>query len=251
MANAARLQGLVIMVTGGASGMGAEHCRAFVEAGAHVVAADVNEANLLSTAKDLGAACTPVKLDVADEASWEAAVVALRAQHGRLDVLVNNAAIVLRSPIAETSVAEFRRILDVNLVGAFMGIRAVAPLMAEGGGGSIINISSTSGVLGFPNLSAYGAAKWGVRGLTKMAAAELAATGIRVNTVVPGLVETPMTRALNRRGGSLRGRPAVATEISSLLIYLASDESGFVTGADFMIDGGETAVSRTTLVDTD
>lgn len=242
-----RLEGKVALVSGGAAGLGAAYCRALAAEGARVVVTDVDGEAARALAGECGPDHSSAALDVADESAWTAAVEHCRSRYGRLDVLVNNAGIVHRTGLLETDAASFERVLDVNALGTFLGMKAVVPLMSEGGGGSIINVSSTAGVTGFPGIIGYTASKWAVRGMTKAAAAELAPLGVRVNTIVPGLVETPMTADFAGTGGSLRRKRGTVGEVAPLVVFLASDESTFCTGADFVADGGETAVTPAAL----
>jgi 3alpha(or 20beta)-hydroxysteroid dehydrogenase len=171
-------------------------------------------------------------------------VTEVRRRHGRLDGLVNNAGIVLRGGITDMSLADFEKVLSVNLTGTFLGLQNCAPLMRESGGGSIVNIASTAGLTGVPGISGYTASKWGVRGLTRSAAVELAPWGIRVNSLAPGVVTTPMAVRSAAAVRNLIGRPGSVDEVAPLVVHLMSDDSTYSTGADFVVDGGETATSR-------
>ena len=168
----------------------------------------------------------------------------VRSRHGRLDGLVNSAGIVIRGGITEMPLADFEKVLSVNLTGTFLGLQHCAPLMRESGGGSIVNIASTAGLTGIPAISGYTASKWGVRGLTRSAAVELAPWGIRVNSLAPGVVTTPMAARSASAVRNLIGRPGSVDEIAPLVVHLISDDSTYSTGADFVVDGGETATSR-------
>ncbi len=245
-----RLAGKVALVTGAARGIGAETARRFVEEGARVVLADRREDEGEAQAEALCAlredtACF-VPLDVTNEAGWSAAVEAATRRFGGLDVLVNNAGMIRVKPLDETDLETFRKVIDTNLIGAFLGIKAVMPTMKARGGGSIVNFSSVQGLEGRENMSAYASSKFGVRGLSKTAAIELGPAGIRVNVVVPGPTKTKMTE---RKGwtdaqydaayrGYPLGRMADAREIAEVVLFLASDESSFCTGADYVVDGG-------------
>jgi len=244
-----RLDGKVALITGGARGMGKSHVRHFVAEGARVVLGDVRDEQGAAVAAGLDpAACRYVHHDVASESDWAGAVAATLEAFGRLDVLVNNAGILQHAAIAEMTLADFRQVLEVNLVGCWLGIKhAIAPMTAAGGG-SIVNISSIEGLAGAAGLSAYSASKFGIRGLTRTAAQELGRHGIRVNSVHPGGVMTSM--ALTAAQGFADVDPtalfktmpiprlAEPVEISRLVAFLASDESSYSTGAEFVADGG-------------
>jgi 3alpha(or 20beta)-hydroxysteroid dehydrogenase len=234
-----RLDGKVAIVTGSARGMGAATARLFAAEGARVVVTDVLTEEGAQTAKEIGDAARFQFLDVTDESSWAAGVAACQEAFGRLDVLVNNAGILHAAKTLDTDSATFRKVLEVNLVGPFLGIRACAPVMAETGGGAIVNISSVQGIWGRAGTPAYTASKFGVRGLTKTVALELGELGIRVNSVHPGGDDTALIR---ESSGS-----ALSNETS---LYLASDEASYVTGTELIVDGGLTAgygAGRTTL----
>ena len=240
-----RLDGKVALVTGGARGMGESHARKFVAEGAKVVITDVLDEDGTSVAKDLGDDALYLHHDVTDEEQWNAAVAATTDRFGRLDVLVNNAGILHLMPIAMTDVADYRRVIEVNQVGVFLGMKAVTPAMAANKSGSIINISSLAGMVGAQGHVAYCASKWAVRGMTKVAALELAPLGIRVNSIHPGLIDTPMVDAYREVGiadAALAavplGRMAEADDVSELALYLASDDSRYSTGSEFIVDGG-------------
>ena len=241
------LQGRVAIVTGGARGQGEAEVRLLSDSGAAVIIADVLEAEGEALAKALTDAGRPVRFyrhDVTSPESWAGCVALARDWLGRLDVLVNNAGIINRTIVAKTALDDWERVLKVNLTGAFLGIQAAADLMAEGGGGSIVNISSNSAFSGHYD-PAYTASKWGLRGLTRSAAMELVSKGIRVNAVCPGLVVTGLNAASPHLKPMIEmtpmrrsGRPG---EIAELVLFLASDASAFITGEDFVIDGGFTA----------
>ena len=242
-----RLDGKVALITGGARGMGKSHVRHFVAEGAQVVFGDVLDDKGAAVAAGLDERCCRyVHHDVTSEAGWAAAVATATDTFGRLDVLVNNAGVLAFATIADMPLAEFRRILEVNAVGSWLGMKAVIEPMKAAGGGSIINISSIEGFTGAAGLSAYSASKFAVRGMTKAAARELGQFGIRVNSVHPGGVITSMT--LGQPGSAeqadafLKAMPlsrfARPAEISCLVAYLASDESSYSTGSEFLADGG-------------
>lgn len=241
------LSSRVVVITGGAGGQGAEEARTFVELGARVVVADVRDDEAAAVAECLGERALAVHLDVADEASWVAAIEATERRFGPVTTLVNNAGTGSPAMIATETVESFRRVLDVNLAGAFLGIKVTAPSMARAGGGSIVNISSISGLGGFAGGGAYSASKWALRGLTKSAAADLAPLGIRVNAVEPGVTDTPMIRkpdvtpeSIVERNSSrlLLQRLGQPPEIAAVVVFLASDRSSYITGTDFVVDGG-------------
>lgn len=238
-----RLAGKVALITGAARGQGAADARLFVREGAQVVLTDVIDDTGRELAHELGDAARYQSLDVSDEAAWAAAVDATKKAFGALHVLVNNAGIHHRTSIELETTEEFDRVLKVNLYSAFFGIRAVVPAMQAAGGGSIINISSLAGVRSYAGGAAYGASKWGVRGLTKVAALDLGKYGIRVNSVHPGPIWTPMLEAqVPKEGPHLAGQPIArvgsAEEAANLVLFLASDESSYITGAEHVIDGG-------------
>jgi 3alpha(or 20beta)-hydroxysteroid dehydrogenase len=244
-----RLDGKVALITGGARGMGKSHVRHFVAEGARVVLGDVLDDWGAYVAGKLGEqSCRFVHHDVTSEDQWAAAVAAALEAFGRLDVLVNNAGVLRFGAIAQMSPAEFRRIMDVNATGCWLGMRAVIPPMTAAGGGSIVNISSIEGFTGAAGLSAYSASKFAVRGMTKAAASELASRGIRVNSVHPGGVLTRMILEAAQDSGAgsgdgflqamPMGRFAEPVEISRLVAYLASDDSSYSTGSEFVADGG-------------
>ncbi|MFC8868785.1 SDR family NAD(P)-dependent oxidoreductase [Streptomyces sp. NPDC057148] len=237
------LTGKVALVTGAARGMGRAEAHLFAALGAQVVLTDVREDEGRATAAFLGPAARFVRHDVTDEQSWEAAVATAVDGFGRLDVLVNNAAIYTTSPVVDEDPARLEALLRVNLMGPFLGIRAVAPAMRANGGGSIVNISSQAGLQGIWGHGAYGAAKWGLRGLTRTAALELGADGIRVNSVHPGAIATAMTGHLDNKEhpGAPLGRVGEPEEVARLVAFLASDDASYLSGAELAVDGGASA----------
>lgn len=250
--SAGRLAGKVALVTGGARGMGAATVRRFVAEGARVVAGDILDEQGKALAEELGPDVHYLHLDVTDEDQWAEAVAEVERLYGRLDVLVNNAGILKFSTVEENSLEDFHRILEVNLVGTFLGMRAAIPAMRRAQGGSIVNFSSVEGLGGSAGCGAYTASKFGVRGLTKATALEVGRDGIRVNSVHPGAIDTPMTRGAGLDDEGLKwiakkvaglkraGRPE---EVAALVTYLASDDSSYSTGAEFVVDGGATATA--------
>lgn len=243
-----RLTGKVAIVTGGAQGQGAAIVRAFVAEGAKVTVADVADEPGKVLADALGHDALFVHHDVADEDSWRSVVDQTVEAFGPVTVLVNNAGVLMFAELTTMEVADFERLVRVNMVGCFLGMKTVAPVMEAAGGGSIVNCSSIEGLGGMPTLVAYTGTKFAVRGMTKAAAMELGPKGIRVNSVHPGMVDTAMTRGYAGEEGMQWGAKRVALrrvgipeDIAPLYVFLASDESSFSTGAEFVADGGATA----------
>ena len=243
-----RLSGKVAIVTGGAQGQGAAICRGFVAEGAQVVVADIaaDEGEVL--AKELGDGALFVRHDVTSEDDWTATVATARDAFGKVDVLVNNAGILMFSELTATSLADYERVVRVNQVGTFLGMRSVVAAMEEAGGGSIVNASSIEGLGGMPFLVAYSSTKFAIRGMTKAAAMELGPKGIRVNSVHPGMIDTAMTRvhggdAAMEWGGRRVALKRVGTpaDVVGIYVFLAGDESSYCTGGEYTVDGGATA----------
>ncbi|MCE2392947.1 MAG: glucose 1-dehydrogenase [Proteobacteria bacterium] len=247
-----RLDGKVSIITGAARGQGETTARLFASEGSKVVLTDLLEAEGETVAADIGAATCFVKHDVTSEADWRRVVETAVERFGRLDILVNNAGIMQRTPVVDCSVEEFRGVLDVNLVGPFIGMKIAAPVMRLTGGGAIVNVSSIQGIVGRAGTPGYTASKFGLRGLTKTTALELGTFGIRVNSIHPGGVDTPLirdavagiemtTETLDAAHAHLPvprcGRPE---DIAPTSLFLASDEAGYITGAELVIDGGMT-----------
>ena len=248
-----RLEGKVAMISGGARGMGASEAKLFAKEGARVVIGDVLEEEGHRTEAEInetGGEAIFVRLDVTSEADWERAVSTAVQRFGRLDVLVNNAGILVSSTIEDMPVEMWDQVMYVNAKGVFLGTKAAIGQMKQSGGGSIINISSISGMLGQENVNAgYNASKGAVRIFTKAAAIQYAGDGIRVNSLHPGSVATPMTEESRADPERLRlamsriplGRIADPEEIAYGALFLASDESSYMTGSELVIDGGVTA----------
>ena len=246
-----RLAGKVALITGAASGIGAAHAKLFAAHGAKVVVTDVNVEGGREVARDCGSGATFVALDVTSEASWSDAVGAALDAFGGLDILVNNAGgnMGRGGPLSTTPRADYDFVLALNLTGVWLGMRAVIAPMRARGGGSIVNVSSLAGLVGFPDMAAYTAAKWGVRGLTKAAANELAADRIRVNSIHPGFTETRasahsnLSRTIAESGGHKGARvplhrPGQAEDLARAGLFLACDDSSYVTGVELPVDGG-------------
>jgi 3alpha(or 20beta)-hydroxysteroid dehydrogenase len=244
----AELDGKVAIITGAARGQGAAAARRFVEEGARVVIADVNDEPGKELAQELGSAALYRHLDVSAEDEWTAVVGEAVESLGGLDVLVNNAGVLHFSQLVDTTLADYERVIRINQIGCFLGMRAAARVMDRGG--SIVNVSSVEGVAGMPLVVAYTASKFAIRGMTKVAALELGPRGIRVNSVHPGMIDTKMVQ--DAIGGyevdltpvtkklALR-RVGRAEEIAEMVVFLASDRSSYSTGSEFMADGGSTA----------
>jgi len=248
-----RLEGKVALISGSAQGMGAATARRFIQEGARVVVSDVEDALGETLAASLGSEACYQHLDVTDASQWEAAVARTLDDFGALHVLVNNAGIGMVGRLGELPLDDHQRILDVNLNGVYLGMRACVEALADSPGASIVNISSIDGMAGVTHLSSYVASKFAVRGLSRSAALELGRRGIRVNSVHPGFIKTPLLTDQLRDSPEARemvdtlmsrqpiprlGRPE---EIASLVLFLASDESAYCTGAEFVIDGGHLA----------
>ena len=246
-----RLSGKVAIITGAAQGMGEEHGRAFVAAGAKVILTDINEAAGQKLADSLGDSAIFVKHDVASAADWTNVLKVGEAKFGLVNVLINNAGVLGKiAPTLDFSEADYNFVVGINQIGVFLGMQTVIPSMIKSGGGSIVNISSVAGIVaiyGSPNL-AYVGSKFAVRGMTKQIAVEYGKQNIRCNSIHPGYIKTPMmAAATDEEGGDALsmiplGRLADCSEVSNLAIFLASDESSFITGTEQIIDGGMTAL---------
>lgn len=241
-----RLDNKVAIITGAAQGMGAAHAKLFVEQGAKVVLTDLNEEKGQALATALGENAIFVKQNVTNEEDWTTVVTKAEEAFGPVNILVNNAGISVNKPMMNTTLEEYRRIVDINQVSVFLGMRAVVPSMEKASKGSIVNISSMNGLVA--GAIGYTDTKFAVRGMTKAAAIELAPRGVRVNSVHPGVIETPMVT----EGDSYEvikafakqiplQRMAQAEEVSKIVLFLASDDASYSTGSEFVIDGGLTA----------
>jgi 3alpha(or 20beta)-hydroxysteroid dehydrogenase len=246
-AGTGRLDGKVALVTGAARGIGAAIARRFAEEGANLLLTDADEAGALQVAADVGNGSGAHAHDVTSETEWDAVAAWALETRGRVDVLVNNAGVFLAARLEEITLEDFRRVQEVNQVGVFLGMRTIAPAMAASGGGSIVNLSSVAGLMGSPYLTAYAAGKWAVRGMTKAAGKELAASGIRVNSLHPGQINTDMhTRQRERTpelierlvAGIPMRRIGEPEEVANAALFLASDESRYVTASELAVDGG-------------
>ncbi len=245
-----RLEGKVALISGGARGMGASEAQLFIEEGARVVITDVLDDVGSETAKRLspdGSTCRFMHHDVTSESDWTAVVAGAIETFGHIDILVNNAGIFERGSVLDTTLEAYRKTIDINQVGVFLGMKAVAPHMVQRQKGSIINISSVAGMAGTPGFLAYGASKWAVRGMTKGVAKELAPFGVRVNSIHPGIIDTQMLQTFDALGEGVReairtriplGYEAEPVHVARLALYLASDDSAYSTGSEFIVDGG-------------
>lgn len=242
-----RLLDKVAIVTGGASGMGEAHVRRFVEEGAKVVFTDINQDAGSKMAEELGENSLFVKHDVTDEAGWQAVVEKTEAVFGPVNILVNNAGISMSKSIFDMSLEDYKKIVNINQVSVFLGMKSVLPSMQKAEGGSIVNISSMNGIVG--GAVGYTDTKFAVRGMTKAAALQVGHLGIRVNSVHPGVIETPMVtqgdavKQIKEFAKSIpMRRMAQSEEVTNMVLFLASDESSYSTGSEFVIDGGLTAM---------
>jgi 3alpha(or 20beta)-hydroxysteroid dehydrogenase len=246
-----RLNDKVALVSGGARGLGRAMAEEFATEGARVVIGDVLLKEALETAKAIGEQALAIQLDVTSEASWADAVRATEAKFGKLNVLVNNAGTAAGAALVDTTLESWRRVIDVNQTGVFLGIRSAIEPMTAAGGGSIINISSIDGMIGSPGIISYIASKWAVRGMTKAAAMELAPRKIRVNSIHPGHVHTLLASDATTDQAFVRrmidahvarhapmGRTGEPREIARLAVFLASDDASYSTGSEFVADGG-------------
>jgi 3alpha(or 20beta)-hydroxysteroid dehydrogenase len=252
-----RLDGKIALVTGAARGTGEQVARLFVAEGARVMIGDVLEAEGEAVAKELGDAAAFVRLDVTSEADWARAVERTTARFGGLTALVNNAGVLQMKPLEETTLADYERHVRVNQIGPFLGMRAAVPALKAGGGGSIVNVASVDGLSAKPNIVAYAATKWALRGMTRVAALELGKHGIRVNTVCPEVGGPAMRAPYVPAGIEVEKTLAFAhgiipyqrqrepvellRDVARMILFLASDESLSCTGGDYPVDAGWTA----------
>jgi 3alpha(or 20beta)-hydroxysteroid dehydrogenase len=235
---AGRVAGKVAIVTGGAMGMGAAHARLLAAEGARVVVADVADEAGRAVAAEHPETMLFARLDVTDADNWAQVVALAETTFGPVDVLVNNAGIIGMARIDEMVEADYRRVIDVNQIGPFLGIKAVVPSMRKAGGGSIVNIASAAGLAPLPHMASYVSSKYAVCGLSRTASIDLGPDNIRVNAVCPGGIATPMTagaREPTRQAIPRNGRPE---EVSAMVLFLASDEASYCTGAEYIVDGG-------------
>lgn len=250
-----RLDGKVAIITGAARGQGEAEARLFAAEGARVVVADVLAEEAGAVAASIGDAARAAALDVTDEEAWARVVAETEEAWGPVTTLVNNAGILDFEAIHRYDADRFRRVLEVNVMGCFLGIKAVVPSMKRAGGGAIVNISSNGGMEGLPFLSAYSTSKWALRGLSRSAAIELGRRGIRVNTVHPGGIDTPMTRfggdSTDESATFYRNLPiqrvGTVDDVAPVVLFLCSDEAGYVTGSEYVVDGGHLAGDATIL----
>jgi 3alpha(or 20beta)-hydroxysteroid dehydrogenase len=252
-----RLEGKVVIVTGAARGTGAATAEVLIEEGAGLVLGDVNAEGAAAQAKRLGERARSLALDVGDEGDWQRAVALAKDELGGVDGLVNNAAVLHLAALEDTQVADFERLVRVNQIGPFLGIRAVVPAMRERGRGAIVNVSSIDGISAKNGVVAYASTKWAVRGITRVAALELGRYGIRVNAVCPEAGSADMLAPYLPPGIDLekilaRQQPMLATQqgrtvadrvrdVAKMIAFLVSDDSASCTGTDFAVDGGNTA----------
>jgi len=248
-----RLQGKTALISGAGKGMGAAEARLFAQQGASVIVADIDDAGSKAVVHDItdaGGRAIATHLDVSDAASWDKAIAAGVKAFGDINILVNNAGILLMKPVQDTSEEDWDRIFSINAKGVFLGTKAVLASMTAAGRGSIINISSIYGLVGAPSAAAYEATKGAIRLLTKATAADYAPFGIRVNSVHPGVIATPMTDDLLKDpevaksllGTTIMDRAAQPEEVANAVLFLASDEASFMTGSEMVVDGGYTAL---------
>ncbi|WP_406813476.1 glucose 1-dehydrogenase [Mycobacterium sp. M23085] len=241
-----RADNKVVLISGGGGGIGGESARLLAKEGARVAIADVRLEDAKAVADQNGNNAIALNLDVTSEEQWEAAVLRIEDAFGPINALVNSAGIASYGPTEHVPQQEFRRLLDVNLLGTFLGFKAALPSMRRAGGGSVVNVSSLAGMVGMAGAAGYTASKWAVRGFTKAVAAEFGHEGIRVNSVHPGVIDTPLAAAQKAIIDQLMpnlplGRIGNPIEVAQLVLHLVSDESSYSTGTEFTVDGGWSA----------
>jgi 3alpha(or 20beta)-hydroxysteroid dehydrogenase len=235
-----KLAGKVAIITGGGSGMGANEAKMFAAEGAKIVITDIVGDACCKIADEIGAHAIAIEHDVADEAGWQQVVAQTLDTFGKVDILVNNAGLTQADTFDNTDAAFLRRMLDVNIVGSFLGMKAVRGPMKDNGGGVIINIASGLAFTSLPGYFAYGVSKWGVRGMTRLGAKELAPDNIRVVTLTPGAIDTPaLVPSVRENAAALipMGRVGAVDEFSRVVVFIASDDASYVSGTEFLIDG--------------
>lgn len=243
----AMVEGKVALLTGAGNGMGAACARRFAAEGARVIVTDILEDAASRVAQDIGDRAISVKLDIASEADWNHAVEVGKDAFGDVTVLVNNGAVYDRYSLQETDAATMERFFRVNQLGPFLGMKAVLEPMKSAGGGSIINIASVAALNGYPDIFAYGVSKWAVRGMTRYAARDLGKFNIRVNAILPGVIETNMIAGVDREivkswlATMPLGRLGIPDDVASVALFLASDLAGYMTGTDLVVDAGQVA----------
>ena len=238
------LEGKVAIITGAAQGQGAVEAKAFIEEGAKVLLTDLNEEILKQTSDELGENASYIKHDVSSESDWDKVIEKAKELYGKVDILVNNAGILVMQGIENIDIDTFDKVMAINTRSVFLGMKKVLPLMDRGA--SIINVSSLAGIMGQFNAIAYSTSKWALRGMTKSAALDLGLKGIRVNSVHPGTIATPMTASMGVTEESplifsALNRPGKASEVSDVVVFLASDKSSYINGTEIVVDGGSSA----------
>lgn len=244
-----RLKGKVAIITGAAQGQGEATARLFAGEGCKVVTTDLKESLVGTVVEQIGGEAVALKHDVSDAASWQAVVDRTVERFGKIDILVNNAAITFFNLIGDTSKEDLDKLLSVNVVGPYIGMKTVLPVMQKAGRGSIVNISSVNGLRGTYGMSAYDSCKWAVRGMSKAIALEMAAQNIRVNSVHPGAIDTPMLNSGGKMSSEQMGkdfqipfqRVGRAEEVAAASLFLASDEASYISGAELAVDGAWTS----------